>query len=280
MTSTAAQDEFDALFRDKGRRANHPEDDIDNDNPGSSDEASSSEPTVFYEKDSDSDEIVPGSSSMRSRYFLPKQRFQSNTGPKGVIADAQAFEQAKKAKRFSFSAARNVPAAIYSRYSARDGGERSSDEDDEDGFLQRWRQSRLRELQQSEIKAGSGSRGASPGRRTFGSLVTVDGEGYLDAIEKVSPNTVVVVYIYDESSEVSILIENCLRQLARTHPTTRFVKLHYEDAEMEVAGVPALLAYRGGDKFAGLVPIVDEIPDDAEPSTTTLQAVLSRYNIL
>jgi len=54
------------------------------------------------------------------------------------------------------------------------------------------------------------------------------------------------------------------------------VKLHYEEAEMEVAGVPALLAYRGGDKFAGLVPVVDEIPDDAELSAATLETVLRR----
>lgn len=54
------------------------------------------------------------------------------------------------------------------------------------------------------------------------------------------------------------------------------MKLHYEDAEMEVAGVPALLAYRGGDKFAGLVPVVDEIPDDAELNAATLGKVLQK----
>lgn len=48
---------------------------------------------------------------------------------------------------------------------------------------------------------------------------------------------------------------------------------------MEPAGVPALLAYRGGDKFAGLVPIVEEIPDDAELSASTLELVLKRYHI-
>jgi hypothetical protein len=57
----------------------------------------------------------------------------------------------------------------------------------------------------------------------------------------------------------------------------RFVKLHFEDAEMEPAGVPALLAYRGGDKFAGLVPLIQEIPDDADLSATTLDKVLKRH---
>jgi len=73
------------------------------------------------------------------------------------------------------------------------------------------------------------------------------------------------------------MVEHCIRDLARQHATTRFVKLHYQEAEMEVAGVPALLAYRGGDKFAGLVPVVDEMPDDAELSAATLETVLRRY---
>jgi hypothetical protein len=46
---------------------------------------------------------------------------------------------------------------------------------------------------------------------------------------------------------------------------------------MEPAGVPALLAYRGGDKFAGLVPVIDEIPDDADLSSLTLEHVMQRY---
>jgi hypothetical protein len=72
------------------------------------------------------------------------------------------------------------------------------------------------------------------------------------------------------------MVEDCVRRLAKQHSSTRFVKLHYEVAEMEVAGVPAMLAYRGGDKFAGLVPVMDEIPDDAELSATTLEMALKK----
>ena len=78
-------------------------------------------------------------------------------------------------------------------------------------------------------------------------------------------------------SHVSTDIEDCIRTLAQRHLDVRFVKLHFEDAEMEPAGVPALLAYRGGDKFAGLVPIIQEIPDDADLSAVTLETVLKRY---
>lgn len=54
------------------------------------------------------------------------------------------------------------------------------------------------------------------------------------------------------------------------------MKLHYEDAQMEPAGVPAIIAYRGGDKFAGLVPVIDEIPDDAELNALTLETIMKR----
>jgi hypothetical protein len=73
------------------------------------------------------------------------------------------------------------------------------------------------------------------------------------------------------------MIEDCVRTLARKHKSSRFVRLHYQDAEMEPAGVPAIIAYRGGDKFAGLVPIMEEMPDDAELSSLTLEAVMMRY---
>lgn len=73
------------------------------------------------------------------------------------------------------------------------------------------------------------------------------------------------------------MIEDCVRTLAQKHSNTRFVRLHFQDAEMEPAGVPALIAYRGGDKFAGLVPLMDEMPDDADLSSLTLEAVMQRY---
>lgn len=57
------------------------------------------------------------------------------------------------------------------------------------------------------------------------------------------------------------------------------MKLHYDEAQMEPAGVPAVIAYRGGEKFAGLVPIINELPDDADLSALTLEAVMKRFAI-
>jgi hypothetical protein len=45
---------------------------------------------------------------------------------------------------------------------------------------------------------------------------------------------------------------------------------------MEPAGVPAIIAYRGGDKFAGLIPVLDEIPDEEDLSPESLESALKR----
>lgn len=67
-----------------------------------------------------------------------------------------------------------------------------------------------------------------------------------------------------------------MRDVAQRNDTTRFIKLHYEEAEMEYAGVPAVLAYRNAEKFAGLVPLIDELPEDSELSSVSLETVFRR----
>ncbi|TID19114.1 thioredoxin-like protein [Venturia nashicola] len=278
MASTAAQDEFNALFESSSAAArSHPED-VENQTPEHSDSEPSEEPPAdqFYEKDDD--DAQDNASNMRSAYYIPKLRSDANTGPKGVIADAQAFEQARKQARFSFSTKGRrspSPPATVPRAYPNDDYEKSSEEEDDDGFMARWRQRRLQELTNKRFSRGPSPNSAN--KRVWGSLVRVDAEGYLDAIEKAPAHTVVVVFIYDPQSEISHMVEACVRDIAKSYTTTRFVQLNYEEAEMEVAGVPAVLAYRGGNKFAGLVPVVDEIPEDQELSAKSLAIVLKKW---
>ncbi|KAK7537836.1 phosducin [Phyllosticta citricarpa] len=272
----AAQEEFDQLFGDKSRSSRHPEDRADSDLD--SDKESTRE--QFFEKDDyadDEDDFLDEDDpdqdfNMRSRYTIPQVRSDANTGPKGVIADAQAYEQAKKSQRFSlFTRGKNG--------GAKSDSEKSGSEDD---FMARWRENRLRELQNGpkRIRSRSRSTTGSPSARSYGRLVAVDSDGYLEAIEKSPSATTVVVFIYDDQSEISNMVEECLATLARRHGTVKFIKFHYEDAEMNEAGVPAILAYRGGDKFAGLIPVTDEIPDDAELSDISLEVALKKYQIV
>jgi hypothetical protein len=66
------------------------------------------------------------------------------------------------------------------------------------------------------------------------------------------------------------MVEDCMRDVARRNDNVRFVKFHNADAEMEEEGVPAVLAYRGGEKFAGLVP------DDSVLSAVSLETCFRR----
>lgn len=77
-------------------------------------------------------------------------------------------------------------------------------------------------------------------------------------------------------SEISNMVEECMCQVAKRNDTVRFIKLHNDDAEMEEEGVPAVLAYKGGDKFAGLVPLLNELPDDSELSAVSLETAFRR----
>ena len=67
-----------------------------------------------------------------------------------------------------------------------------------------------------------------------------------------------------------------MKVIARNYATVRFVKLHFLDAEMDEIAAPGILAYRGGDCFANLVSVVEEIPAGRDISTTTLESLLQQ----
>ncbi|KAK3721518.1 hypothetical protein LTR37_003074 [Vermiconidia calcicola] len=278
---SAAQNEFNELMRDKERRTAHPEDGNDSDDARSfldlsDDEDNDTTPQASH---IDPDEAQSRSSTSLARHTIPLTRYGANTGPKGVISDAQNFRDSQRNHRMSMRSNSTLPSQINGGDSIAVSEKHSeSDEDDDfeedDNFMRRWRKSRLREMQKGKPESNMQSRERS--KRLWGGMATVDGNGYLDAVDRSSPDTVVVVYIYDDYSHVSASIEDCIRTLAQRHLNVRFIKLHFEDAEMEPAGVPAILAYRGGEKFADLVPVIQEIPDDAELSASTLENVLRR----
>lgn len=225
---------------------------------------------------------------MPAVYSIPQTHFDANTGPKGVIADAQSYERARKrtfrqtlygmtAGVFGSASEKAAPRASSTGRRPSDRSARSSSEGSEDGedeFMRSWREKRMLELKKG---ADVHTRRQSPSKRRWGRLVAVDPSGYLDAVEKVARDTLVVVLIADEGSSVSNMVENCVSNLARKYDLTRFVKLGYQDAEMSAATAPGLLAYRNGELVANLVHIIDEIPEGRSLSVTSLEDVLKQY---
>ncbi|WPH01968.1 phosducin [Acrodontium crateriforme] len=283
---SAAQDEFNELMRDKERITTHPEDR----NSSSSHNASDDDDDSDTHLTSAVEDPAPRPSMSLARATIPRTRFGANTGPKGVISDAQNFRDQQRKHRTSIRGPNGLVSKMQVGLSMNGRGpatekiaerdeEEADNEEEDDEFMQEWREKRLRQMQNGEHESRMHNRDRSVARR-WGSLTAVDGEGFLDAVDKSPADTIVLVYIYDDRSDVSLELEDCVRALARSHKEARFVKLHYHDAEMEPAGVPALLAYRNGEKFDGLVPLINEIPEDADVSDTTLEVVLKKHQML
>ncbi|ROW12597.1 hypothetical protein VMCG_00137 [Cytospora schulzeri] len=289
MSKTAAQEEFDDFL---AKNSGGPDDDIHPE-----DRADVARERELHERENSDDEEeryraekidaamrMPGYDTRSTADLkLPPATFDSGraTGVKGVIADARNYENARKSKwGEKMKNARQSVIGFASVKSDKSDSEQSGEDEDEDHFLQQWRESRRREME-AEDRSTVRNRRTSPSIRTYGRFEDVDALGYLDAIEKVSRDTTVVVFVYDSESEVSSTIESALVPLVVTNPGVRFVKVDHLDIEFDQAGVPAVLAYRNqGDLFANLTAIIDLIPDDEDFDTDALKALFERYDII
>ena len=291
--STSAQDEFDALCSSNKNNnlGLHPDD---------KSEPSDNDSTTLNSGDEDEQTLASHTSTempTATTYLPTTTQFDANTGPKGVIADARSFETAKRrgfrqtVYAFSSDFIINKKISLTQEKSNSTSPEVSENDEDDD-FMRTWREKRLGEL--ASGSQGIRTRRQSPSQRRYGSLVTVDPIGYLDAIEKVATYTTVVVFIYDDEvcsmsfewqvnanicivqSILSGKVEDALKDIARRHATTRFVKLHFLDAEMEKIASPGILAYRAGDCFANLVPLMSEMPAGRDVNSVRLEGVLQQ----
>ncbi|EPS44550.1 hypothetical protein H072_1450 [Dactylellina haptotyla CBS 200.50] len=262
-------------------------DDIGNSSDDSRTKHKTTKKTTYIHKKTGS--IAPSIRPASIIDSMPQYRLASygaaNTGPKGVLADARSFEIAKRREMqarqatssHSYKNSVEVPGAPGVSARLLDERMRQSDNsDDDDELMQAWRQRRIQEL-----KSGSSfNRRKVATGRTWGKMETVDADGYLDAIEKVTQDTIVIVLIYDDRSSESQFVEDCMGTLARRHTSTRFVKLHYSEAEMDRQVVPALLAYKAGELIANLPRLIDEVPTGRTLSSESLETVLRKHNAL
>lgn len=106
-----------------------------------------------------------------------------------------SFETAKRRERTARVAPQEYggytePAVSSPPRRRQSDGESGSDDD----FVKTWRKNRL-----AELKTGNATtRRQSPSKRKYGRVEIVDAGGYLDAVERVSSETIVVVTIYND----------------------------------------------------------------------------------
>lgn len=200
---TPAQEEF-AAFLDKNTRSEldhiHPE---DRDEVAREAEEQSEDEEDRYRASKIEAAMRMPTMDAHTEVRLPPPSFDMgrSTGVKGVIADARSFEAARRTKwKNRVRAARRsvfgVESAKQERSSGPDSDGSGAEDSDEEAFLQQWRESRRRELEEESRKPVRNRR-TSPSVRLFGRFDHVDALGYLDAIEKVGRDTVVVVFVYD-----------------------------------------------------------------------------------
>lgn len=225
--ATTAQEEFDELMRDKSRTTAHPEDrnQIEDDDI----EAQRSNSLAQLTRPAD-----PRPSMTSNRDKIPQMKYGANTGPKGVISDAQLFREQRRQHRTATKDLSPSPQPESTpSFGQQLGMERLAlqeehgnldelDDDMDDEFLVRWRSQRIEELQTGRRDSPS-----SLGHRKHGngSVATVDADGFLHAVEG-SGSAVVVVYIYDDL--VSWLIGLLLRLTLSSHKSASSSKTVYD----------------------------------------------------
>jgi hypothetical protein len=93
-----AREEANRFFSSRDHASSHPE---DRDNLSDNSEAEDEKPVEKYSQEQDSDDEdnthkMATMTQTRPNYHLPSTTHYANTGPKGVIADAQSFARAKQ----------------------------------------------------------------------------------------------------------------------------------------------------------------------------------------
>jgi len=206
---TAAQEEFDNIISKASTISisHHPDDSDDYKND--TEHSDQDEEEEYRQQKIDETMKMPlfdrsnfgGSGGLGGVLHLPHADFDSGrtTGVKGVIADARSYEEARRngGWRKLLGQSNNVTSKKDKRASTGTflSGSGSGSASDDEEFLERWRQQRRMEMQKegNDIR----NRRTSPSVRRYGRFDEVDALGYLDAIEKVGRDTIVVVFVYD-----------------------------------------------------------------------------------
>lgn len=85
-----------------------------------------------------------------------------------------------------------------------------------------------------------------------------------------------MLMLYFYQSLESAKVEDALDKLAQKYNTTRFVKLHQIEAEMDEIAVPGIVAYKGGECFANLVSLINEMPAGRDMNQANLEWLLQQ----
>ena len=186
-----------------------------------------------------------------------------NTGPKGVMEDKrQADIKAAMQRRADATLRQENYAAQAPRglALAQQPGEDEDDEDDddEDATLRRYRQQRLEQLQKV-----AQARTYLP---TFGELVDMSIDNYIEVVDGRHSETFVVVHLYEPHLPACVRLNFRLTELAAKYDQVCFGAMVATEArdQFPEQELPALIVYRGGQYVEGVERVHESIGDDVE----------------
>lgn len=108
------------------------------------------------------------------------------------------------------------------------------DEFDDDGFLEEYRQRRMKELSEDVEK-----------KSNFGSFEIIRGKDFVKEVTEASERNWVVCHLYKDSVSDCAILNACLVELAERYPETKFVKILSTDCipGFPDENLPTLLLY-------------------------------------
>lgn len=193
-----------------------------------------------------------------------------NTGPKGVIQDWQRYKQLE-AERREESEAERVALAKKLTMSARTDQEdqdakareqKAADEiddlfDEDDEFLRDYMKKRMEEMIEKNMCT----------KRSYGKIIDLHSDGeFLEAVDKVDKNVIVVIFITEDKAPGCEAVHGCLINVAKDYDHIKFCRMYASTAGLSKRfkdkGVPAILAYKGGDQIISLIRITDKLGED------------------
>ncbi|XP_033746488.1 phosducin-like protein [Pecten maximus] len=203
--------------------------------------------------------------------FIPEpeiqeyQGYSTNTGPKGVINDWREFKRLENERR---EAQEKEKLAMMKKLSMTcrshldDEKEKQKDEELlqeleelEDDFLKEYRMKRLEEM-----------RKALQNVPKFGKVVDLNSDSFVEAIDKELPQVTVIIHLYEDKVQACEAMNGCLACLAQDYPSVKFCKIKASETQLSnkfaKMGVPALLAYKGGELIGNFVKLTEELGKD------------------
>lgn len=207
----------------------------------------------------------------------PALRPSGNTGVKGVLADyreAQQDEQLRKEEerlenmkalhRATHPAVRPTTISNNKHDNKHDNkNDDSSDNDSDfndsdDEFLKQFRNQRLAQLQNTMTTTTT----TSSKLLTFGSMTIASPDEYVQLVDKLNPQSYLIVHLYEPSIVQCRMLQSTLEKVATMMNHAKFIQVSALEANpnLDTIILPAILVYRRGELVHNLVRFTEELP--------------------